>query len=71
MAKRVYKEHKEKNISECINEKCDTCKLSEWITDSHIHIDVNGNPICLRCPYHSYIIRGAKACKKWEKRTNE
>lgn len=43
-------------------------KQPEWITDDHRHRDLNGNPICLRCPhYQYYIVRGRRACFKWEK----
>lgn len=32
-----------------INEICDTCRFSSWITDNLRHLDLNGKPICLRC----------------------
>lgn len=51
-------------------EVCDTCILSEWVTDDNRHLDLKGNPICLRCPNQKhYIVRGHKACSKWKKGT--
>ena len=50
-----------------INEICDTCRFSSWITDDLRHLDLNGKPICLRCPHYQWhIVRGRRACGKWE-----
>ena len=55
-----------------LNEICDTCRFSEWITNEQRHLDLNGNPICLRCPHYQwFIVRGHRACAKWEKGGNK
>ena len=68
MAKRVTAPRPGTKQPEWQTEICDTCRFSEWITDDHRYRDLNGNPICLRCPhYEFYIVRGRRACSKWEK----
>lgn len=50
-----------------LNKICDTCRLASWVTDEFRHLDLNGKPICLRCPHEKwYIVRGRRACDKWE-----
>lgn len=51
---------------------CDTCRFSSWVTDDQRHYDLEGKPICLRCPHYQwYIVRGRKACGKWERKPKE
>lgn len=51
---------------------CNNCLYSEWITDDQRHTDLEGKPICLRCPYYGfYIVRGHKACNKWKPKVLE
>ena len=67
MAKRVTAPRPGTKQPEWQTEICDTCRFSEWITDDHRHINLKGEPICLRCPhYPHYIVRGRRACSKWE-----
>ena len=52
MAKRITAPRPGTKQPEWQTEICDTCRFSEWITDDHRHRDLNGNPICLRCPHY-------------------
>lgn len=55
---------------EWVNEICDTCRFAAWVTEEQRHLDLNGKPICLRCPnYAYYIVRGRRACAKWQAKT--
>lgn len=68
MAKKVTAARPSQSQPQWQKEVCDTCRFSEWITDDHRHRDLNGKPICLRCPnYPHYIVRGRRACNKWKK----
>lgn len=54
------------------NEICDNCELATWVTHLHQHLDHAGKPICLRCPHYQwFIVRGRRACAKWEKGGNK
>lgn len=37
----------------------------------HSNLDINGKPICLKCPYveNRSMIRSEKACDKWKPKT--
>ena len=50
MAKKVTAARPSQSQPQWQKEVCDTCRFSEWITDDHRHRDLNGKPICLRCP---------------------
>ena len=56
MAKRVTAPRPGTKQPEWQTEICDTCRFSEWITDDHRHRDLNGNPICLRCPHYEFTL---------------
>lgn len=50
---------------------CDDCKHSKWV-EAYSNLDWQGKPICLTCPFEKWhIIRGHKACDKWEPKQKE
>lgn len=72
MAKKVAPRMGETGKLNWINQICDTCRYSKWVTDDHRHFDLKGKPICLRCPNHKYyIVRGHRACDKWKQKQQD
>ena len=51
---------------------CDDCTNAVWITE-HWDLDLHHKPICFRCKYRNEkaIIRGEKACDKWQQKPKE
>lgn len=58
---------KDRNVPEYRKHVCGECGWGEFSYEFR-NLDVNGNPICLKCPFISkYMkIRSEPACDKWK-----